>query len=132
MRFKFILFVTTLLILCKPSFAEDIPINQSSTVPEYARFEIVQSSLLAKLTLRLDRVTGETWQFVETKGGSYAWQRMPRIKMPNDTKLPNKVNYQIFLSGIRAQLTVLMNTNTGVSWYVAEDPKEGEFWSPME
>jgi hypothetical protein len=101
-------------------------------VPDYARFEVVQSPLLAKLTIRLDRFTGDTWQFVEDKKGDYAWQRMQRINIPNDTKLPGKVNYQIFLSGIRAQITVLMNTNTGASWYIAVDSKEGEFWNPME
>jgi hypothetical protein len=88
--------------------------------------------MLAKLTFRLDRYTGDTWLFVTTKDDGFAWERMVRISLPNDTKVPGKVNYQIFLSGIRAQISVLMNTNTGVSWYVAEDPKEGVFWSPMQ
>ncbi len=104
----------------------------SSTVPDSARFEVVQSPLLAKLTFRLDRFTGDTWQFVSTKDNSYAWERIKRIHVQNDAKVPGKVNYQIFLSGVRAQITVLMNTTTGASWYIAEDPKEGAFWSPMD
>jgi hypothetical protein len=104
----------------------------SSTVPDAARFEVVQSPMLAKLTFRLDRFTGETWLFVTTKDNSYAWERVNKIPLPDDTKVPEKVNYQIFLSGIRAQVTVLVNINTGASWYVAEDPKTGVFWSPMQ
>lgn len=118
---------------CSPLFAADgDTTHQSTTVPDSARFEVVQSPLLAKLAFRLDRYTGETWQFVSTQDNSYAWQRIKRIALPNDTKAAGKVNYQIFLSGIRAQVTILMNTTTGASWYIAEDPKEGVFWSPME
>lgn len=105
--------------------------NASTTVPESARFEVVQSPLLAKLAFRLDRFTGDTWQFVSKKDGGYAWQKIKRITIPNDVRTPGKINYQVFLSGIRAQVTILMNTNTGVSWYIAEDPEEGIFWSPM-
>ncbi len=116
-----------------PLLAEsENPTHQSTTVPDSARFEVVQSPLLAKLAFRLDRFTGETWQFVSTQDNSYAWQRIRRISLPNDTRAPGKVNYQIFLSGIRAQVTILINTTTGASWYIAEDPKEGVFWSPME
>lgn len=132
MKAQVVLLLTGLCIMAKPLCAQEHPANLSSTVPDYARFEVVQSPLLAKLTIRLDRFTGDTWQFVEDKKGDYAWQRMQRINIPNDTKLPGKVNYQIFLSGIRAQITVLMNTNTGASWYIAVDSKEGEFWNPME
>jgi len=106
--------------------------HQSTTVPDSARFEAVQSPLLAKLAFRLDRYTGETWQFVSTQDNSYAWQRIERIALPNDTKPAGKVNYQIFLSGIRAQISILMNTTPGASWYIAEDPKEGVFWCPMK
>ena len=125
-----------LFVFCSsPLFAagdNTVTTHQSTTVPESARFEVVQSPLLAKLAFRLDRYTGETWQFVSTQDNSYAWQRIERIALPNDTKPAGKVNYQIFLSGIRAQISILMNTTTGASWYIAEDPKEGVFWSPMK
>lgn len=111
--------------------AQERTLHQSSTISEASRYEIVQSPLLAKLAFRLDRFTGDTWQFASTKSGDYAWQKIPRISISNDTRQAKKVNYQIFLSGIRAQQTILLNTNTGVSWYIAEDPKEGIFWNPM-
>ena len=82
MRIGLILLASLSLVTTAPSLAQEHPANQSSTVPDSARFEVVQSPLLAKLTLRLDRFSGETWQFVETKNGDYAWQRMPRINVP--------------------------------------------------
>jgi hypothetical protein len=115
-----------------PLVAQEAPPSRSSTVPAHARFEIVQSPLLAKLTFRFDRFTGQTWQFVSTKKDAYTWEPIERIELPGDTKVPGKVNYQIFLSGIRAQITVLLNTNTGVSWYIVEDLKQGFFWTPMQ
>lgn len=133
MKLAFLTICCLLTFGSSPVSAEgDSANHQSTTVPDTARFQIVQSPLLAKLAFRLDRFTGETWQFVSTPDNSYAWQRIKRIPLPNDTRAPGSVNYQIFLSGIRAQVTVLMNTTTGASWYVAEDPKEGVFWSPME
>ena len=133
MKFTYLTICCLLAFSSSPIWAEsDSATNQSTTVPDSARFEIVQSPLLAKLAFRLDRFTGETWQFVSTKDDSYAWQRIKRIPLQNDTKVTGKANYQIFLSGIRAQVTILMNTTTGASWYIAEAPKEGIFWSPME
>ncbi|HWG87460.1 MAG TPA: hypothetical protein VN679_06725 [Candidatus Acidoferrales bacterium] len=115
-----------------PVMAQENTVSLSSAVPDSARFEVVQSPLLAKLAFRLDRFNGDTWQFVSKQKGGFAWQRVERIALPGDTRVPGKVNYQIFLSGLRAQVTVLVNTNTGVSWYISEDPKEGVFWSPMD
>lgn len=133
MKFTYITICCLLTFGSAPVWAEgDNAIHQSTTVPDSARFEIVQSPLLAKLAFRLDRFTGETWQFVSTKDNSYTWQRIERIPLQNDKRVIGKANYQIFLSGIRAQVTVLMNTTTGASWYIAEDTKEGVFWSPME
>jgi hypothetical protein len=106
--------------------------SSSSSISDSARFEVVQSPILAKLTIRLDRFTGDSWQFVTTEKGGFTWQPLSRGNEAGDVKVPNKVNYQIFLSGIRAQITVLMNVNTGATWYIATDPKEGEFWSPIQ
>lgn len=69
------------------AFAQDShPSSLSTTVPSYARYEVVQSPLVAKLTIRLDRFTGETWQFVTTAEGGFAWQLIPRIGAAGDEK----------------------------------------------
>lgn len=131
---NFLIFTACMLAVASQSVCAQVvsATSLSSTVPESARYEVIQSPLLAKLTIRLDRLTGDTWLFVSTKDKSYAWERMRRISVQNDSKVPGKVNYQIFLSGIRAQITILLNNTTGASWYIAEDPKEGYFWSPIE
>lgn len=132
MRSKIFLLASFFALATSPVAAQGNPVNLSSTVPDSSRFEVVQSPLLTKLAFRLDRFTGDTWQFVSKKNGGFAWQRVKRIQLPNDIKVPGKVNYQIFLSGLRAQVTVLINTNTGESWYIAEDPEEGTFWCPID
>ena len=133
MRFlRFLLFLFVAVVLTSASLAaQERPASTSSAVPDTVRYQVVQSPMLAKLTFRLDRFTGDTWQFVEKAGGGFTWQRIQRIDVANDTKVNGKVNYQIFLSGILAQVTVLINTNTGASWVIVEDPKEGVFWSPV-
>ena len=60
MRTKSLLVLGTLLFAGAASIAQEHPASMSSAVPASARFEIVQSPLLAKLTLRLDRFTGDT------------------------------------------------------------------------
>jgi hypothetical protein len=132
MRKTALLFAVYLFVAASSVAAQETAVSLSSAVPDSARFQVVQSPLLAKLAFRLDRFTGDTWQFVSKQKGGFSWQRVERIELPNDIKSSGKVNYQIFLSGIRAQITVLINTNTGASWYIAEDPKEGIFWSPID
>jgi len=132
MRKTALLFALYLFVAASSVAAQETAVSLSSAVPDSARFQVVQSPLLAKLAFRLDRFTGDTWQFVSKQKGGFSWQRVERIELPNDIKSSGKVNYQIFLSGIRAQITVLINTHTGASWYIAEDPKEGIFWSPID
>jgi hypothetical protein len=130
MRFlQFLLFVTVILTSVS-SAVQERSASTPSVVPDPARYQVVQSLILAKLTFRLDRFTGATWQFAKKAGDGYTWQQIRRIDVINDTKLNSKVIYQIFLSAIRALVTVLINTNTGASWVITEDPKEGIVWSP--
>ena len=109
--------------------AQEFNYHVSTAVPDTARFEIVQSSILARLMFRLDRHTGRTEQFVTTNDGGYAWQTVYRENADNDQSDSAKPHYQIFISGTLAKQTLLMNTDTGVSWYIAEDPESGLFWS---
>ena len=115
------------------AFAQDATRpSASTTVPSYGRYEIVQSPLVASLTIRLDRFTGSTWQFVTTKNGDFAWQLLPRVGADAQKLIQGRVNYQLFTSGIVVKVTILMNVNTGQSWYIAEDSKKGELWAPMQ
>lgn len=111
--------------------AENAP-SSGSTVPSYGRFQVVQSPLLAALTMRLDRFTGDTWQLVESKKFGFEWQPIKRRAGTRDTTVPDKVNYQIFLSGLVAKATLLENINTGASWYIAKGKNGTISWEPIE
>ncbi len=123
----------SLVLLCTSSITNAQELSHASTtVPDTARYEIVQSQILARLMFRLDRYTGRTWQFVETQGGSYAWEMVSWGNADTTESNPGEARYQIFASGILAQQTVLMNTDTGRSWSLAENPDIGALWSLME
>lgn len=114
------------------SAQEQNALSVASPIPDSARFLLIQSPILAKLTFRVDRFTGDTWQLVITPEGNFTWQQIKRISLPDDEKIFGRVNYQIFLSGMLAKITVLMNTNTGASWHITEDSAGGIFWNPLK
>jgi hypothetical protein len=107
--------------------------NQSSAGPADARFEIVQSNIAVKFTVRLDRYSGNVDELVVDDSGELNWRPMNRVHHSlKDSILPEKVNYQIFTSGVALKSTFLMNVNTGATWVFTEDTKTGErFWNPV-
>ena len=107
--------------------------NQSTTPPADARYEIVQSALTAKVTLRLDRFTGETDQLTIRLDSTLTWEKFPRSNggLP-DTKISGRANYQVFTSGLGVRITFLMNVNTGASWQLREHPEGRLFWNPLK
>ena len=124
----------SILVLCAASttHAQELTYHVSTTVPDTAGYEIVQSSVLAKLTFRLDRNTGRTWQIGDTSDGGYVWQEVLWLDDDSSESRSSQPRYQIFSSGILARVTVLMNTDTGRSWYIAEDDEIGFFWTPFD
>lgn len=106
--------------------------NQFSIAPDTARYEIVQSELGAKITLKIDKYDGRIYLLVESKK-KLAWQLMAVDKHPQDKKIPGKVNYQIFTSGLGVKFTFLLNVNTGATWQLSNEPEYNElFWSAFE
>jgi hypothetical protein len=106
--------------------------HQTSGVAADARFELLQSALTAKLTLRIDRYTGFTWQMVLRPDSAVGWAPMLRLSHAEpDTRLGSRVNYQVFTSGLGLSFTFLMNVQTGATWQLKEDPKQGWYWDPI-
>lgn len=133
-RFVFVLLVAAPSV----SFAQrsEYPSHEKTNVPAESRFEIVQSSLAAKITLKVDKYLGVVYQLVEDNAGEWSWSRILKLPHPLD-KNPSvdKVNYQVFTSGKAAKFTFLLNVNTGATWTLSEDTKEKRiliFWSPVE
>jgi len=101
--------------------------SEHPVVRESPRYRIVQSTLAAKWTFRLDMRTGHVAQLVQvTKEGDLTWEDMPIAGLP--PAADNGEHYQLFTSGIAAKFTFLMNTDTGKTWQLEsiEDPATKE------
>jgi hypothetical protein len=106
--------------------------HEKTSLPAAARYEIIQSAVAAKITLRLDRWSGEVDQMVSRADSSIGWQGVPRELNPvRDQQIVAEANYQIFSSGIAIRYTFLINSNTGATWQLTEDPSRGLFWLPI-
>jgi len=110
----------TFLCVAIPVLAQDNPsdVHQSTTPPQGARFEIVQSELAARWTFKLDRFTGQVFQFSKTKEGDSAWQEMGVAGRSSGLQA-TRARFQIFTSGIAARFTFLIDTDTGKTWQLS-------------
>ncbi len=124
-------------LIAPPSLAQqtDIKIHATSTLGPQSRYEIVQSTLAARWTFRLDRVCGSVSQLVSTKNDGVAWEQMA-ISGLQKCLQDGKVRYQLFSSGIAARHTFLLNTENGRTWVVTatKDSSGNDFlkWFPFE
>lgn len=98
--------------------------HQQTTIGPNARYEVVQSTLAARLTFRLDRFTGRVWQIVRTKDDDTAWEEMQVRETPK-LQNPNRPRFQLFTSGIAARHTFLIDGDTGKTWLVVNSKKKG-------
>ncbi len=84
-----------------------------------SRFQIIQSDLAVRLTFRLDRYTGTVHQLVKDREGNSAWQLMETDKAPT-FKVPFHPRFQIFLSGLAARFTFLLDNDSGQTWQLVQ------------
>jgi hypothetical protein len=113
--------------------------HQQTSAVVGGRYEIVQSSLAAKWTFRLDRYAGRVSQLVATADSGTAWEDMLVFQRPTITT-PTKARFQIFTSGMAARHTFLIDVDTGKSWVLVggkdkdKDGKEFEYsaWQPFD
>ena len=104
---------------------------QVSTAPLESRYELIQSTIGAKGTYRLDKYTGDVHQMVVNKNEDKAWKAIGRLPHSLDVKREAKVNYQLFTSGLAMRFTYLININTGATWQLVEDQDKDLVWSPI-
>jgi hypothetical protein len=133
---KTLLFVISLLSTALVyAQTKDANIHSSTTVPSQGRYEIVQSTLAARWTFRLDKVCGNVGQLVSTKNEGVTWESMLVVGLPM-CKPDGKVRFQLFTSGLAARHTYLLNTETGRTWQVRtiKDNQGAEMsgWFPFE
>ena len=110
-------------------------VHHETAAPESARYEIIQAQTAVKWTFRLDRFTGQVAILVTNKEGSYVWQNNQMVGLP-DLHANTKPRFQIFLSGLSARFSFLLDTDTGKSWTLVtltdDAGKEAGFaWKPF-
>jgi hypothetical protein len=114
---------------------KDIRIHSSTTIGSQSRYEIVQSTLAARWTFRLDKVCGNVGQLVKTKNEGVAWEPMLVMGLPK-CQADGKSRYQLFTSGLAARHTFLLNTENGKTWQVrnTSDDQDAESlaWFPFD
>ena len=103
-------------------------------VTDSARYEIIQSSIKRALTFKLDKFTGRIWEVVETASGGLIWEYMyvedrTSILGDDNTLYPR---FQIFLSGMMAADTYLLDTKTGTVWQLQKDKDGFRAWYLMQ
>src|ERR1051325_2607462 len=92
--------------------------HERSTVPPASRYEIVQSSRIARDTFRLDRFSGRVSILsLDTATGLSEWVAIP---FPLDLKPSNEASFEIFVSGLNARDTFLLDARTGATWELVE------------
>lgn len=115
--------------------SRDISVHSATTSASQSRYEIVQSTLAARWTFRLDKVCGTVSQIASTPNEGVIWDLMLVSGLPRCNN-DGKVRYQIFTSGLAARHTFLINTETGKSWQVrtSKDARGVEItaWFPFE
>jgi len=135
---RVILILLSILIFLKAEgqdynyYSEDSKRHQYSSAPETAKYEIVQSEWGVRETYMIDKHTGKVYQLVKGLDDELTWQLIPKLPHPQDTIIPNSVNYQFWTSRSGVRFTFLLNINTGATWQITEDPDFGLFWSPID
>ncbi len=110
----------------------------SSSVPG-ARFEIVQSPLAAMWTFRLDRYAGAVWLLMSDDEKNSHWIEMEFSRRPKVAN-PTQPRFQLFTSGLAAEHTYLVDTQSGDTWQLTEqmtklesgEMVENDIWSLLE
>lgn len=128
--------ISVLASLPLPLYAQEefTPANVKTSVPTTSRYEIVQSPRAAKWTFRLDKYCGQISQLVKTEDDDVAWESMPVVGLAKCSS-DSRARFQLFLSGLAARHTYLINVETGQSWVLStvKDKKQGEItgWFPF-
>jgi hypothetical protein len=132
-----LIFAFVVMLLSPYTFAQtkDVKFHSSTVLSNQARYEIVQSTLAARFTFKVDKVCGNIFQLVLNKNDDPVWEQMSVIKLPGCNN-DGRVKYQLFLSGIAARHTFLMNTDTGKTWQVRsftnQSGGEAASWFPLD
>ncbi len=102
-----------------------------STSQTGGRYEIIQSNIKRSLFLKLDKYSGDVFQYVLTSENRGTWQRIDILGKTNTTTAT--ISFQLFLGGIAAADCILLDINSGDTYKLYEDTDTKElFFSKFE
>ncbi len=132
------LFVSLFVIACNTSQKEhkkdESDKNQETSLKlEFPRYQIVQSTIAARGTYKVDTYEGKVYQLVLDKNNNETWELLKRVGNNNrDTMIGGQQNYQIFISRLAMKFTYLINVNSGATWQLMQNPDtEENFFSAI-
>ena len=98
-------------------------------VSSLPRFQIIQSTIAARGTYKLDTYKGEVFQMVMGSDNNETWQLLRKYGHENaDAQVLGHKNYELFTSTIAMKFTYLINVNTGSTWQLVQDPNSDEIY----
>ncbi len=93
-----------LVLFVNMAWTQETYSHQISSVPPTSRYEIVQSERGARFTFKIDKYTGEVFQIAEKNNEDLTWEPILFIDpLTPDETTADKVNFQIFVSGLGAR-----------------------------
>lgn len=92
------------------------------------RYQILQSTIAARGTFKLDTYEGNVYQLVVDKNNNETWVLLRRVVNNNDYRIKGRRNYELFLSTLAMRFTYLINLNTGATWQLVQDPVSEEIY----
>ena len=129
------LLVIWFFLYVQPVLAQDDAAHQYTEVPVNARFVFLQSEIAAKVTLRLDRFSGDVFQLVTDAEGNLGWEQMPVYSRPviRQNSCPR---FSLFTSSFGVRMTFLMDNDTGQTWQLQQEDRGSEIgkvnvWAPL-
>ncbi len=128
-----------LLTLGMSAFAQEA--SSVSTSQLGGRYEIIQSPLARRYTFKLDKYTGNVWQYVMSVDDNPTWQSVPRAMdilgtlVPysiTDEEISNTVRYQLYIGGIAARDMFLLEIETGQTWVLTNSSDDVLFFNEIK
>lgn len=123
--------VLIFIILRLSAFGQQNGTNQTTSLSD-GHWEFFMSDVAAKYTFKVDKFTGDVYQFVQREDKSYTWQFIEKETSDKDIQKQDSINYQLFSSGLGIRFTFLLNINSGLTWQLVKDEKEGYFFHKIE
>jgi len=126
----FALIVSAILFFPSSTWAAEKQSSVSTSLGSNARYQIVQSELVARVTFRVDRVCGAVSQIVANERDENFWQAVP-MENPPTCVADGRIRYQLFTSGLAVRFTYLMNTDNGDTWRLVANSQDKPFWQKL-